>query len=380
MVMFLVVRHTRAEEETGRAELLRSTVLGRHAATLAGLRLRRAAALLIGCITTGVDAGGRPRPPTAASPTAPDSPCSGVCYAAVTLVAAQLSTSARGALGTRRRRDRPRLPRPRGRRDAGQRAGVGLAVRLGPAHERLRRRALVAGPPAAGGHRRAARARRPSSPPAATSAAACWTPGPGRPRACRSAHAVRPGAATPARPADRMGHRPVRSRTALRRRHPHHPRPGRLQPRHRPRRRRLGDAEQALIDAFLRYIFLFMAVISTGFAVVARSCGCAPRRSPAAPRRCSPPRSAGRPGWQPPPCRLPRRQQSPSSWGSASPSVTGWAWASGTRSCHRSPDSCPTCPAPSSSPPSRSPCTASCPRDRSGVGGGRVRRAAGHAR
>ena len=28
----LVSRHTRAEEETGRAELLRSTVVGRHAA------------------------------------------------------------------------------------------------------------------------------------------------------------------------------------------------------------------------------------------------------------------------------------------------------------------------------------------------------------
>ena len=36
MVVFLVVRHTRAEEESGRAELLRSTVLGRDAATLAG--------------------------------------------------------------------------------------------------------------------------------------------------------------------------------------------------------------------------------------------------------------------------------------------------------------------------------------------------------
>ena len=35
MSVFLVVRHTRAEEETGRAELLRSTVLGRHAATAA---------------------------------------------------------------------------------------------------------------------------------------------------------------------------------------------------------------------------------------------------------------------------------------------------------------------------------------------------------
>ena len=51
MVIFLVVRHTRAEEESGRAELLRATVTGRHAAT--------AAAVLV---ATGCQrAGGRPR-------------------------------------------------------------------------------------------------------------------------------------------------------------------------------------------------------------------------------------------------------------------------------------------------------------------------------
>lgn len=37
MSIFLVVRHTRAEEETGRAELIRSAVVGRHAATTAAL-------------------------------------------------------------------------------------------------------------------------------------------------------------------------------------------------------------------------------------------------------------------------------------------------------------------------------------------------------
>jgi ABC-2 type transport system permease protein len=37
MSIFLVTRHTRAEEETGRAELIRSTVVGRHAATTAAL-------------------------------------------------------------------------------------------------------------------------------------------------------------------------------------------------------------------------------------------------------------------------------------------------------------------------------------------------------
>jgi len=37
MSIFLITRHTRAEEETGRAELIRSTVVGRHAAACAAL-------------------------------------------------------------------------------------------------------------------------------------------------------------------------------------------------------------------------------------------------------------------------------------------------------------------------------------------------------
>ncbi|HEU4337078.1 MAG TPA: polyketide antibiotic transporter [Nocardioides sp.] len=98
MVVFLVVRHTRAEEETGRAELLRSTVVGRHAATLAGLLYGVAAAALIGLITTvsmlavGLDVGGSLTYGTGLV-------LLGVTYTAVTLVAAQVSTSARGALG-----------------------------------------------------------------------------------------------------------------------------------------------------------------------------------------------------------------------------------------------------------------------------------------
>lgn len=98
MVMFLVVRHTRAEEESGRAELLRSTVLGRHSATLAALLYAVAAALVIGSVTTASM--------LAADLEALGSVTYGVgltllglCYAAVSLVAAQLATSARGALG-----------------------------------------------------------------------------------------------------------------------------------------------------------------------------------------------------------------------------------------------------------------------------------------
>jgi ABC-2 type transport system permease protein len=98
MVMFQVVRHTRKEEETGRAELLRSTVLGRHAATLAGLGYAVLTSMLIGGITTGamlaagLDA-------TGSLSYGAGLTLLGICYAAVALVAAQLSTSARGALG-----------------------------------------------------------------------------------------------------------------------------------------------------------------------------------------------------------------------------------------------------------------------------------------
>ncbi len=98
MVLFLVVRHTRAEEESGRAELLRSGVLGRHAGTLSGLLYGVAAALLIGVITTvsmlaaGLEALGSLTYGTGMT-------LLGLAYVAVSLVAAQLATTARGALG-----------------------------------------------------------------------------------------------------------------------------------------------------------------------------------------------------------------------------------------------------------------------------------------
>lgn len=97
MVMFLVVRHTRAEEETGRAELVRSTVVGRHAATLAGLLYGVSAALLIGLVTTvamlAVDLD-----PVGSLTYGAGLTLLGLAYVAVTLVAVQISTSARGAL------------------------------------------------------------------------------------------------------------------------------------------------------------------------------------------------------------------------------------------------------------------------------------------
>ena len=98
MVVFLVVRHTRAEEESGRAELLRSTVLGRHAATLAGLLYGASAALAVGAMTTAamLAAG---LPPLGSATYGAGLVLLGLCYVAVGLVAVQLATSARGALG-----------------------------------------------------------------------------------------------------------------------------------------------------------------------------------------------------------------------------------------------------------------------------------------
>lgn len=61
MVVFAVVRHTRGEEESSRAELVRSTVVGRHAALAASLLVSSGASLVLGAllaavlVTAGID-------------------------------------------------------------------------------------------------------------------------------------------------------------------------------------------------------------------------------------------------------------------------------------------------------------------------------------
>ena len=93
---FTVVRHTRADEESGRAELVGAAVVGRHAPLLAAVAATAAAGLAIGLLTTlglvllGEEAAG--------------SVALGLAWALVVAVAAalggvaaQLSTSARGA-------------------------------------------------------------------------------------------------------------------------------------------------------------------------------------------------------------------------------------------------------------------------------------------
>lgn len=266
MVMFLVIRHTRAEEESGRAELLRSTVLGRHAATLAGLLYAVSAAILIGMITTGAMLGSGLD--TVGSLTyGLGLTLLGLCYVAVSLVAAQLSTSARGALGF-----------------TGLMIAAGYLIRGFGA---MRDNALVWASPFGWAQRMDAfGAERgwPALPLLALTAAlfglAAWLTAhrdfaggllqtrPGRPRASRSvatplgltlrlqrglligwaiglgALGLLYGAVIPTIP-DLVASNPDLGQAIG----------------------ASADAEQAVIDAFLRYIHLFMAVVSTGFAV-----------------------------------------------------------------------------------------------------------------
>lgn len=98
MAIFLVVRHTRAEEESGRAELLRATVTGRHAATAAAVVVASLASVLAGALDAavfaayGFDAVGSLAHGASLA-------AIGVFFTAVAAAAAQVTASTRAALG-----------------------------------------------------------------------------------------------------------------------------------------------------------------------------------------------------------------------------------------------------------------------------------------
>lgn len=99
MSIFLVVRHTRAEEESGRAELVRSTVVGRHAGTAAALVVVAMVNVLVGALTAaglssldGLDQAGAQMFGAAMA-------AAGLVFTAVAAVAAQVTAYARGAVG-----------------------------------------------------------------------------------------------------------------------------------------------------------------------------------------------------------------------------------------------------------------------------------------
>lgn len=101
MSILLMVRHTRAEEETGRAELVRSYVVGRHAQTTAALVVISAASLLVGLlIALGTGSLGLESIDWSGSLLFGAALASiGVVFAAITAVTAQVNEHARGAAG-----------------------------------------------------------------------------------------------------------------------------------------------------------------------------------------------------------------------------------------------------------------------------------------
>ncbi|MGH3632608.1 ABC transporter permease [Mycobacterium sp.] len=97
-VILTVIRHTRGDEETGRTELINSTMVGRYASLSAALLLSFGASIATGAIgaagllTTDVSPGGSLAFGAALA-------CSGLVFTAVAAIAAQLSSSARVARG-----------------------------------------------------------------------------------------------------------------------------------------------------------------------------------------------------------------------------------------------------------------------------------------
>ncbi|HET6627829.1 MAG TPA: hypothetical protein VFG63_15670 [Nocardioidaceae bacterium] len=98
MAVFLVVRHTRGEEEEGRTEVLRSTVLGRHAPLAAALLVVSAACLVVGlAVAAAVGSAGVSMSGSLLYGVAVG--VFGVTFACIAATAAQLMTHARGAIG-----------------------------------------------------------------------------------------------------------------------------------------------------------------------------------------------------------------------------------------------------------------------------------------
>ena len=98
MSMFIIGRHTRAEEETGRDELVRSAAVGRHAPILAAFVVAAVANVVMGVLVTlsllayGLDAEGCVSIGVALTLT-------GLTFTAVAVIAAQLTDGARAMYG-----------------------------------------------------------------------------------------------------------------------------------------------------------------------------------------------------------------------------------------------------------------------------------------
>jgi ABC-2 type transport system permease protein len=98
MSVFLVVRHTRADEETGRLELVGSTAVGRNTALAVAMLVATAANLIL-CVLSAVVLAISGLPVTGAIAFGLAEAGCGLAFAAVAAVAAQVSGTARGARG-----------------------------------------------------------------------------------------------------------------------------------------------------------------------------------------------------------------------------------------------------------------------------------------
>ncbi len=98
LAVILVIRHTRAEEEAGRLELLGSTVVGRWASLTAALAVTGTVCLVLGLFTAAaLTAGGLP--PAGSIAFGLGWAATGLAFAGIASVAAQLSRGARAATG-----------------------------------------------------------------------------------------------------------------------------------------------------------------------------------------------------------------------------------------------------------------------------------------
>jgi ABC-2 type transport system permease protein len=98
MTIFVVIRHTRTDEEAGRLELVGSAVVGRQAALAAGLLTAAAASLVVSVLLcVALPLAGLPAAGEAALGLAIG--CCGLAFAGIAAVAAQLTSSARSARG-----------------------------------------------------------------------------------------------------------------------------------------------------------------------------------------------------------------------------------------------------------------------------------------
>ena len=219
MAIFEVVRHTRAEEEDGRTELLRSAAVGRDAGAAAATLVASVASLLVG-LGVGLAAQAAGVPFADAILYGASVAALGVLFAGATLFLAQLFTHARGTSGAALALLRGGVRRPRGRRRTGERAGVALPGGLGAGDPPARRGPVVA--PAAPTRRsgRPVRSRRAAQRPPGRRSRTGRGQGRQRPCVAMADRSDGTGSAAAAGQPGRLGGRDVPARRGLRFAHP----------------------------------------------------------------------------------------------------------------------------------------------------------------